>query len=141
MARTQATLAYEFNIKLLHAKHKALDTLNNVLDAMKAKEVDPRLIAQARMAAHTVLRVPSLGVRTEYARERESQDPIEAPTARASPSVTPTPLNSVTSSASAGAASPVPLADEVRSRSVKWLERQLRRTGGTPNLDLSLDSC
>lgn len=140
MARTQATLAYDFNTKLLHAKHKALDTLDHVLDAMKAKDADPRLIAQARMAAHAVLRVPALGVRSDYAREREAQDPIEAVRPQSQPSITPTPLSMLTATPVPAAPSPVPLADETNGKLPKWMRRELKRAGLASLPNLSLES-
>lgn len=130
MARKQDVLAYDFNSKLSLAKHKALDTLTNVLDAMKAKDADPRILAQMRLAAHAILKVNTLGVRLDYAKEREAEEQGLPPPAPTAPPIVPTSLEALTSAASTTAPA-VPLADEAGTHSVKWLQRQLQRSLAT----------
>lgn len=129
MGRTQDIVAYDFNTRLLKAKHKALDTLTNVLEKAEAKGADPKIIAQVRMAATAILRTRSEPVGCNFAAERrKAEEPAPAP---AQPSLPPQPVSPLPH---------VPLADEAGSRSVKWLQRELKRAGLPPSFGVSLDT-
>ncbi len=134
MGRTQDIVAYDFNAKLLSAKQKALDTLSNVLDKAEAKGADPKVIAQVRMAATAILRTRREQVGYHYTQERLKAEEVPSPDAPR-PEAPPSPPTSMQPTPPR-----VPLADEVGTRSVKWLQRELKRAGLASLPSLSLES-
>jgi len=145
MGRTQDLIAYEYNTKLLHSKHQALDLLNGLFQKALDKGADSKVIAQLRMAATAILRTKSETVGYDLTTERRKAEALptttpQAATATPAPAITPTSIEVITSTAPLPTPTHVPLADEANGKLPKWMRRELKRAGLASLPNLSLES-